>query len=94
MSRYAERELSARTHAKNRTGYTLWRKDGAPVSHDDLMLARSGRPCDDAGLARGVRASTPKLTPVTDADRAVESDVRQTPGCDRPGGASWAEFGG
>ncbi len=54
------------------------------MSHDDLMLAlaladRAGR--IDAGPVRGARSAhrhQTDLTPVTDADRAVESDVRQT----------------
>lgn len=61
------------------------------MSHDDLMLALAlADRADELTRVRfgalDLRIDTkPDLTPVTDADRAVESDVRQTLGRDRPG---------
>lgn len=66
------------------------------MSHDDLMLALAlADRADELTRVRfgalDLRIDTkPDLTPVTDADRAVESDVRQTLGRDRPATASWA----
>lgn len=71
------------------------------MSHDDLMLALAlADRADELTRVRfgalDLRIDTkPDLTPVTDADRAVESDVRQTLGRDRPGdGVLGEEFGG
>ncbi len=66
------------------------------MSHDDLMLALAlADRADELTRVRfgalDLRIDTkPDLTPVTDADRAVESDVRQTLGATGPATASWA----
>jgi len=71
------------------------------MSQDDLALALTLADRADA-LTRArfgaldLRVDTkPDLTPVTDADRAVETDVRQVLGHDRPGDSVVGEeFGG
>ena len=71
------------------------------MSQDDLALALTLADRAD-GLTRArfgaldLRVDTkPDLTPVTDADRAVETDVRQALGRDRPGdNVVGEEFGG
>jgi histidinol-phosphatase len=71
------------------------------VSHDDLTLALTL--ADRADALTGTRFGAldlridtkPDLTPVTDADRAVEADVRQVLGRERPDDSILGEeFGG
>jgi histidinol-phosphatase len=71
------------------------------MSHDDLMLALTLADRADALTRARFGAldlsidTKPDLTPVTDADRAVEADVRQVLGRERPDDSILGEeFGG
>ena len=67
------------------------------MSQDDLMLADRADTLTRARFgALNLRVDTkPDLTPETDADRAVESNLREALGRDRPGDSILGEeFGG